>query len=243
MVNSRESLKQYCLRSLGEPVIRVNVADEQLEDRIDEAIQYFQTYHYDGIVRTYYQHQLTQSEIDELQISLPDHIYGVKRILPLRDGYTQSNLFDAQYQLRLNDLYEITNTSLVNYTMTMSYISMMDQILNGYPQFDFNYLQGKLYLEMSKTDLVADNYIIIESLSAVDPDTNARFWNDSWLKRYVEALFKKNWATNLKKFSGLQIPGGATIDGKELYLEAIEEIDKLENDLITKATPLGFQVG
>jgi len=243
IVNSRESLKQYCLRALGCPVITVNVADEQLEDRIDESIQYMQMYHYDGITRTYFRHAVTQEEIDEQKILLPPHIYGVKRITPFKHGYQGSNLFDIQYQLRLTDIYELMNTNVVNYVMTMQHLSLMDQILNGYPQFEFNYLEGYLYLEVGKHKLVAGNYIMIEAFAAVKPEDSPRFWNDPWLKHYVEALFKRQWGQNLSKFTGLQIPGGATIDGQAIFMAAQQEIKDLEDELMNKSAPLGFIVG
>ena len=130
-VTSREQLKQYALRSLGHPVVQINVSEEQLEDRLDEAIAYFQLYHYDGIERMYLKHLITQQDRDNQYITVPDYIYGIKRIIPFRQGSSSQNLFDIQYQLRLNDLYEITNTSMVYYSMVMQHMAMLDQLLNG----------------------------------------------------------------------------------------------------------------
>ena len=242
-VTTREELKEYALRALGAPVLQINVADEQLEDRIDEAIAHFQLYHYDGIERIYLKHQVTQQNIDEQTVLLPDFVYGVKRVIPFRQGSSSANLFDVQYQLRLNDLYELTNTSMVYYTMVMQHMAALDQILNGYPQFEFNRLGNRLKLEVNKTKLVPDNYIIIECYRALDPEENAKMWGEPWLKKYVEALFKKQWATNLKKFQGMAMPGGVTIDGQSMYLEATQEIKDLEDELENKSAPLGFIMG
>jgi hypothetical protein len=242
-VTTREQLKQYALRALGAPVVQVNVANEQLEDRLDEAIAYFQLYHYDGIERMYLKHQVTQANIDNQYITLPDYVYGVKRVIPFRQGSSSQNLFDVQYQLRLNDLYELTNTSMVYYSMVMQHMTLLDQMLNGYPQFEFNRLGGKLYLEVNKTKLILNDFIIVECYRALDPVTNTKMYNEPWLKQYVEALFKKAWATNLKKYQGMQLPGGVTIDGQSMYLEATQEIKDLEEDLMTKSAPLGFVVG
>jgi hypothetical protein len=242
-VTTREQLKQYALRALGAPVVQVNVANEQLEDRLDEAIAYFQLYHYDGIERMYLKHQITQPNIDNQYITLPDYVYGVKRVIPFRQGSSSQNLFDVQYQLRLNDLYELTNTSMVYYSMVMQHMTLLDQMLNGYPQFEFNRLGGKLYLEVNKTKLILNDFIIVECYRALDPVTNTKMYNEPWLKQYVEALFKKAWATNLKKYQGMQLPGGVTIDGQTMYLEATQEIKDLEEDLMTKSAPLGFVVG
>jgi hypothetical protein len=242
-VTTREQLKQYALRALGAPVVQINVADEQLEDRLDEAIAYFQLYHYDGIERMYLKHLITQTDVNNQYVTLPDYVYGVKRVIPFRQGSSSQNLFDVQYQLRLNDLYELTNTSMVYYSMVMQHMAMLDQLLNGYPQFEFNRLGGKLYLEVNKTKMIVGDYMIVECYRALDPATNSKMWNEPWLKQYVEALFKKAWATNLKKYQGMQLPGGVTVDGQSMYLEATQEIKDLEEDLMTKSAPLGFMVG
>lgn len=242
-VTTREQLKQYALRALGAPVVQINVAEEQLQDRLDEAIAYFQLYHYDGIERMYLKHQITQSDVNNQYITLPDYVYGVKRVIPFRQGSSSQNLFDVQYQLRLNDLYELTNTSMLYYSMVMQHMTLLDQMLNGYPQFEFNRLGGKLYLEVNKTKMIVDDYMIVECYRALDPATNTKMYNEPWLKLYVEALFKKAWATNLKKFQGMQLPGGVTIDGQSMYLEAVQEVKDLEDELQTKSAPLGFMVG
>lgn len=242
-VASREQLKQYALRALGAPVLQINVSEEQLQDRIDEGLEYFNLYHYDGIERMYLKHQITQANIDTQSVTIPDYIYGVKRIVPFRLGSSSQNLFDIQYQLRLNDLYELTNTSMVYYSMVMQHMTLLDEMLNGYPQFEFNRLSSKLSLEVNKTKLVLGDWMIIECYRILDPATSTKVWGDPWLKLYVEALFKKQWAVNLKKFQGMQLPGGVTIDGQSMYLEAVQEIDQLETDLRDKSAPLGFIMG
>jgi hypothetical protein len=242
-ITSRNGLKQYALRALGAPVVQINVADEQLEDRIDEAIQYFHLYHYEGIERMYLSYQLTQIDVDNKYITLPDYLYGVKSVIPFRQGSSSANLFDVQYQLRLNDLYELTNTSMVYYSMVMQHMRSLDLILNGFPQFEFNRLGNKLYLEVNKSKLVPDNYIIIEGYRALDPEENVKMYGEQWMKEYVTALFKRQWATNLKKYQGMQLPGGVTIDGQSMYLEATQEIQQLEDDLRDKSSPLGFIMG
>lgn len=242
-VTTREQLKQYCLRALGAPVLQINVDDTQLEDRIDEAIEYFRLYHYDGIERMYLKHQITQTNVNEQAITIPDYVYGVKRVIPFRQGSSSQNLFDVQYQLRLNDLYELTNTSMVYYSMVMQHMTLLDQMLNGYPQFEFNRLSGKLSLEVNKTKLIVNDYAIIECYRALDPIVSTKMWAEPWLKQYVEALFKKQWAVNLKKFNGMTLPGGVTIDGQSMYLEATQEIQQLEDDLMNKSAPLSFMVG
>lgn len=243
-ITSRQQLKQYALRALGAPVIQINVADEQLEDRIDEAIEFFHLYHYDGIERMYLKYRLKQTDIDNGYIPIPDYVYGVKRVLPFSAvTNSSSNLFSVQYQTIIQHINDLTSVDIVNYDITMRYIALLDQLLNGYPQFEFNRIGGKLYLEVNKNRLVADKFLLIECYRALDPETNTKLYNDPWLKQYVIALFKRQWAINLKKYQNIQLPGGVTIDGQTLYVEASQEIDELENALMNKSAPLSFFVG
>jgi len=244
-VNSRESLKQYCLRNLGAPVVEINVDDDQLEDRLDEAIEYFRQYHYDGVEKVYLKHQITQIDIDNKYITLPDHIYGVNRVFPIASGTsTSKSVFDLQYQLRLNDLYDLTSTSIIYYTQAMSHLALLDLSLNGHPLYRFNRLRGQLHIEASwETEMAVGGYILVECYRALDPNEATKMYNDMWLKHYTSALFKKAWATNLKKFSGMQLPGGVTIDGDKLYDEAVGELKELEDDMMNKSAPLDFFLG
>jgi hypothetical protein len=149
-----------------------------------------------------------------------------------------------QYQLRLNDLYDLTSTSLIYYKTVMSHLALLDFELNGHERFRFNRLSGRLYLDVNwATDLVLGDYILVQSYRAMDPTTWSKVYNEQWLKHYVIALFKKQWATNIKKFSGIQLPGGVTLDGDKLYDEATTEIKELEDELQNKSAPLDFFMG
>jgi hypothetical protein len=244
-VTSRQGLIDYCLRSLGEPVVEINVDDRQVEDRIDEAIEYFRQYHYDGIEKVYLKHQITQQDVTNQYIPVSDLIYGVSRVFPVASGTsTSKSIFDLQYQLRLNDLYDLTSTSIIYFSQVMSHLSLLDQILNGHPIYRFNRLTNKLYIEASWTEeMMVGNYILVECYRALDPEVVTRMYNDSWLKHYATALIKKQWAVNIKKFSGLQLPGGVTLDGDGLYQEATSEIKELEESMLNKAAPLEFFLG
>jgi hypothetical protein len=244
-VTSRQGLIDYCLRSLGEPVVEINIDDQQVEDRIDEAIEYFRQYHYDGIEKVYLKHQITQQDVTNQYIPVSDLIYGVSRVFPVASGTsTSKSIFDLQYQLRLNDLYDLTSTSIIYFSQVMSHLSLLDQILNGHPIYRFNRLTNKLYIEASWTEeMMVGNYILVECYRALDPEVVTRMYNDSWLKHYATALIKKQWAVNIKKFSGLQLPGGVTLDGDGLYQEATSEIKELEESMLNKAAPLEFFLG
>lgn len=243
-VMTKEQLKQYCLRELGAPVIQINVADEQLEDRMGEALEYFREYHSDGVEKVYLKHQITAEDVQNQFIPLNDLIYGISRVIPLNNGTSSSNLFDIQYQLRLNDLFNLTSTSLIYYTTAMEHLATLDFVLNGHQLIRFNRFKNKLELDAKwgKT-IVEGQYIIVEAYRAMDPDEYMRIWANPWLKKYTTALFKRQWGNNIKKYNGMQLPGGIVIDGQRIYDEALEEIKELEQELIEKAPTLDFFVG
>jgi hypothetical protein len=317
-VSTRSGLKDYALRALGAPVLEINVDDDQIEDRIDEALDYWKLYHYEGVEQIYLKQQIRASEIvlttsvaanfrlaeritgvtsgataevcqessrtssgtlllvrnisgtftpgeaitgansgtnattstitlreyDNRYIEVPDYVWGVTKILSAGQASSSKNIFDLQYQLRLNDLYDLTSTSLIYYKTVMSHLALLDLELNGHQGFRFNRLNGRLYLDANwATDFILGDYIIVQSYRAMDPTTWSKVYNEPWLKHYVTALFKKQWATNIKKFSGIQLPGGVTLDGDKLYDEATTEIKELEDELQNKSAPLDFFMG
>jgi len=244
-VNSRQTLIDYCLRALGEPVVEINVDDQQVEDRIDEAIEYYRLYHHDGIEKIYLKYLVTSDDVTQKSIPLTDLIYGVTRVFPIAAGTgTSKSIFDLQYQLRLNDLYDLTSTSIIYYTQVMSHLALLDQTLNGHPLYRFNRLTNRLYIDEDWVqNIPAGSYVLVECYRALDPSVVTRMYNEVWLKHYCTALIKKQWATNLKKFQGMQLPGGVTIDGDRLYSEASDEIKELENDIMSKSAPLEFMLG
>ena len=245
---TREKFTDYCLRKLGAPVVEINVDDDQVNDRIDEALQYYNEYHYDGVERIYLKHQITQEDIDNQYIPLTDLIIGVRNIFPTSASSitgAADGLFNLQYQLRLNDLYDLTNTSLVYYNTVRNFIAELDFLLNGTKPLRFNKHQNRLYIDMLwDKEVQVGQYLIVDCYRALDPTTWTDVWNDMWLKRYATALIKKQWATNIKKFSGLQLPGGVTLDGDKLYAEAHDEIEELETQMQTNySLPPDFMLG
>lgn len=244
-VTTRQGLIDYCLRELGEPVVEINIDEQQIEDRIDEAIEYWRQHHYDGVEKVYMKHLVTDADVANKYIPVPDLIYGVTRVFPIATGTsTSKSIFDLQYQLRLNDLYDLTSTSIIYYTQVMSHLALIDSTLNGMPLYRFNRLTNKLHIDESWGDNIAPGtFLLVECYRVLDPADAPRMYGESWLKHYCTALLKKQWATNIKKFQGMQLPGGVTVDGDKLYSEAKEEIEKLETDLRDKSAPLEFFMG
>ena len=251
--STRETLKQYCLRNLGKPVIDINVDDDQVEDRIDEALQYFAQYHVDGVERMYLKYLVTEADITRMTtdasesvtensitttykradnfLVVPPSVISVINVFPLSDR-ANLNMFDVRYQLRLNDLYDFSSTSIVHYQMTMQHLDFLDHILVGEKPMRFNQLSNRLYVDMDwGTDITAGEYLIFEVYRKVDPDTYTDLYDDLYLKRYVTALIKRQWGQNLSKFSGTAMLGGVTLNGPELFSSAIDEQQKLEEEI------------
>jgi len=234
--SSRQGLIDYALRKLGAPVIEINVDDDQLEDRVDEALQFYQEYHSDAIVKMYYKHQITSTDITNTYITLPDAITTVQRILPVSEENSSINMFDARYQIHLNDIFDLGNLgNLSNYSMIQSYLTTLDMVLNGAEQVRFNRHMNRLFIDADwERDFNVGDYLIVDCFQVVDPETYNDVYNDMFLKRYVTALIKMQWGANLSKFDGMQLPGGVQINAQRILEEAREEIAKIEEEMQLK---------
>jgi hypothetical protein len=226
---SREQLKDWCLRQLGFPVIEINVDDDQVDDRIDEALQYWHDFHFDGIERWYTKHQVTATDKSNEYITITEENIGVTRIFPLGSTNASVNMFDLRYQMRLHELYDFTSTSYVNYALTMQHIRTLDLLFSGETPIRFNRHTDKLYIDWDWTnDVNTGEYIIIDGYTIINPETYTDAFNDRMLKKLATAYIKKQWGANMKKFGGMQLPGGVVLNGKDTFDEAAIEIAELE---------------
>ena len=221
--------------------------DDQLEDRIDDALQFYQEYHTDATMRIYIKHQVTQDDIDNKYITLNDNILYVKRVFPVQDTSSSSTLFDVKYQLHLNDIYDLSYIGdLVHYEMVQQYVSLLDLKLNGQSNFSrFNRHMNQLHIDMNWEDEVeVDDYIIVECMRIVDPATYTDVYNDMFLKQYSTALIKQQWGANLIKFEGMQLPGGVTLNGRQLFDDATTEIQTIREQMqLNYELPVDFYMG
>ena len=250
---SKSTFQSYCLRALGDGVIDINVSDDQADDRIDEALQYFAQYHYDGIEKMYLKHLITQVDIDRATsnvtttstdtvdssiegsflegsnyIPMPSAVVSVLQVWPFTSTGGGGSMFDLRYQLRLNDLYDLSSTSVIQYQMAMDNLDLLEHILVGETPIRFN----------------QHHYIIIECYRKVDPTTYTDIYDDIFLKRYATALIKQQWGANLSKFNGVAMLGGVTMNGETIYTQAQEEINKLEEQIqLTFELPVNYMVG
>ncbi len=230
---TRQELIDYCLRELGHPVIEINLDDDQIDDRVDQALSYFHDFHYDGTEKYYLKHLLTDTDITNEYISIDESIIGINKIFSVGDtNINTGNIFDVVYQFRLNDIWDMSNSTLTYYTMTRTNLAMIDQLLNGVSPIRFNRHTDKLYIDWDWShDAVAGQYIIAECWKKVDPTTYPDVFSDRMLKKYLTALLKKQWGNNLSKFTGIQLPGGVTLDGQRILAEATEEVEKIEGEI------------
>jgi len=331
-ITNRNDFKDYCLRRLGFPVIEINVDDEQVNDRIDDALQYWQDYHFDGFQKVYYIKSITGSQIvssvdissiyrgvasntaiigdtsgskatvtsayqfsgnttitvagnqaftageglsyynlsgdltstgasvvsymmgdvDQKYLNLseskdadgnPMEIIGVPRIFPVTDSQAAVNMFDLRYQLRLNELYDFTSASYINYTLTQQHLRSLELMFTGEVPIRFQRHMQRLYIDWAWgfSEAPIGSIVVAECYANINPDVYTRVWNDRWLKLYATALIKRSWGSNLKKFNNLQLPGGVTLNGDTIFNEAVEEIDKLHAEMETQyGSPLEF---
>ena len=255
--SSRQELIDYCKRQLGAPVLEINVADEQVEDLVDDALQYFNERHFDGVSQTYLKYKITQGDIDRGKgtvgiatttgtativgtattfsfeensnyLQVPPNIIGVNKIFKFDGSNTvTNNMFSVKYQLFLNDIYFWGSTVLLTYSMTKTYLEDIDFLLSTDKQIRFNQRMDRLYLDIDWGSASVDDYIVIDCTRLLDPNDFSRVWNDSFLKKYLTMLIKKQWGQNLIKFQGVKLPGGIELNGRQIYDDAQRELDQL----------------
>lgn len=269
---SRQALKDYCLRKLGYPVIKINVDDAQIEDRIDDALQFFAEYHFDGVEKVYARKQIEQRDIDRGYLDLTERtiadpnsfipilaadpidpggqsIISVLKIFQLYDTLGGTGMFDARYQIALNDLYGLrTNTysqSMITYAITRSHMQMLQDLLTPEKTLEYSRVTNRLYVNMDwKQQAYLGQYIMFEAYRVLDPNKYTDIYNDRTLKKYTAELIKQQWGSNMMKFGGIELPGGITLNGIDVFNEASAQVDRIENDISSKfELPPEFFVG
>jgi hypothetical protein len=242
---NKEELKDFCLRQLGYPVIQINVDDVQVDDAVELAFEYWNEFHFNGTERTYIKHQITQTDMNNKYITVGDGVIGAVRIFPVGGSSMGMGMFDLRYQLRLNDLWDLSSTSYTNYSITMQHLATLDLIFSGQQPIRFNRITNKIYADWDwKTDVNVGEWIVIEAFVITDPAAYTKVWNDRMLKKLATAYVKKQWGNNLKKFGGMQLPGGITMNGQQIFEEAIAEIKEIEQYITdTYQAPPQFLVG
>lgn len=231
---TKAEFKEYCLRKLGKPVIEINVDDDQVDDRVDEALRYWYDYHFDGSERVYYKHTITSTDVTNKYITLPENIIGAVSIFSMGDPSIRSDdLFNIRYQIALNDLYTLTNVSLVPYYMVMEHLALMNELLVGKQPIRYSRHKDRLHVDMDWNTVAVGEFLLVEAYEVVDPETWTDAYNDRWLQNYATTLIKEQWGSNLTKFTGMTLPGGVQFNGEKIYDDAVAERRKLEDEMIS----------
>ena len=312
---TRAEFKEYCLRRLGKPVIEINVDEDQVEDRVDDALRYYWDYHFDGSERTFYKYRVQGNEsltavanvsvanggtsysnsdtvvftpvyeaqgsgatanvvtdangtissitmtangsgydvaptvtittstgsgasltanLGDGSITLPNNIIGAVRLFSIGDPSVRSDdLFNIRYQIALNDMYTLTSVSMVPYYTTMEHLALISELLVGKQPIRFNRHKNQVFVDMNWGSVAVGEYLLIEAYKVIDPATYSEAWADHWLMKYATALIKRQWGSNLTKFVGMQLPGGVQFNGEKIYDDAVQEIQTLEQEMIT----------
>jgi len=260
---SRQELINYCLRKLGAPVLEINIAEEQLDDLVDDALQFFNERHFDGVEKMFLKYKITADDIERGRskadnnnldveittassnigtfeweensnfIQVPDAVIGIERVFKLDNRTIASNMFNINYQLFLNDIYWFSSTEMMNYYMTKRYLEDIDWIVNPEKQIRFNKRQNRLYIDTSWDTLNADDYLLIECYRILNPSDFTKVYNDSFLKMYLTSLIKRQWGQNLIKFQGVKLPGGVELNGRQIYDDAVRELQSIEDKMMT----------
>ena len=246
--NSRATLIDYCKRRLGDPVIEINVDEDQLDDRVDEALQYFREYHSEATYRGYLQHKVTTTDADNKYISIGSGIQQVTKLFKLSSAVFSRNMFSIKYQMHMNDIANMTSYigDLAYFEQVQQYLGLLDMKLNGAPQVDYVRKQGRLYIhgEFEEEDIKVDDYIVAEVYNIISDTDHTAVWDDMWLKEYTTQLIKMQWGSNLIKFEGMQLPGGVTLNGRQIYDDAFTELERLREKLRNDhELPVDFMVG
>lgn len=261
---TRQELIDYCLRRLGAPVLEINVDDDQIDDLVDDAVQYFQERHFDGVERMYLKYKISQDDINRGKatgtsgvgivtttgtstivgsattfsfyensnyIQVPDSVIGIEKIFKFDTSSISGGMFSIKYQLFLNDMYYFNSVELMQYSMVKTYLEDIDYLLTTDKQIRFNKRQDRLYLDIDWASQTKDTYFVIDCYRALDPASFTQIYNDSFLKKYLTALIKRQWGQNLIKFRGVKLPGGIELNGREIYEDAEREIDQLKQTM------------
>ena len=263
------------MRQLGAPVLEINVADEQIDDLVDDALQYFNERHYDGVERMYLKYKVSQEDLDRGEaggtdgvgivtttgtsnivgtattfsfyetsnyIQVPDSVIGIEKIFKFDTSSISGGMFSIKYQLFLNDLYYFNSVELLQYAMTKSYLEDIDFLLTTDKQIRFNKRQGRLYLDIDWKSQSKDTFFVIDCYRALDPEDFNKIYNDSFMKKYLTSLIKRQWGQNLIKFNGVKLPGGIELNGRQIYEDAQRELDDIKQRMTMEyeLPPLDF---
>lgn len=241
---TRKEFKAYCLRRLGAPVIQINVADQQIEDLIDTALELFGRSHYDGSIQIYQPVEVTAQVRTDKFFPIDETIIGVQRVL--ETSYQGSSQFSIEWQLMASTYpFALKGDGLLTYAMAMSYRETLKNVVSGKTKhLRYNRHMDRLFIDMDWNTVRDGQIFVVEATRVLDPEEFPQVWNDPFLKKYATALIKRQWGNNLRKLKNVQLVGGVSIDADGILQEAEAEIAALEDAMINEyQEPVDFIVG
>lgn len=241
---NRASLIEYCLRKCGKPVITINIAPDQLDDAIDDALEFFREYDIDGQERSYYIHTVTQQDRDNMYITLPDNIISVIQLYGTKQASPTGMLFNDTYFITSDLILGMTSGSsggLENYFIAKQKLADIGWLLNPDAPFRYRIAQHKLFIDTNWDNFAVGTMLMVECYAWLDPDVYASVWGNRQLRELATALIKLQWSSNLIKFPNIQLPSGQSLNGVFMYQEASQEVERLKSEWQSMySEPLGF---
>jgi hypothetical protein len=237
----RASFVAFCRRQCGEPVIQLNVDPLQVDDVVDQALQFYYDYHYDGSDKTYIKHQVTANDVISRSIPVPANVIGVVQVFDIGYGGLISGsvsgdnlMFTFQYQYALDAIAGMgtTGIELTPYYLTRLQMAGIQEMLIGKQPIRYNRHMDTLFIDMDWGRVPVGQYIIIEAYQVIDPNVFPKVWSDRWLQEYVSAKIRRVWGMNLTKFVNMQLPGSLQFNGEKILSDANQEITDLETKMI-----------
>jgi hypothetical protein len=243
---TKEELKTRVLEMLGEPVIKINIADAQLTNAVDDAVEYWSEFHVDGQDRSYLKVTVSDDDVTNGYLTLPDSVFAVLDVIdPVRS--IGANWMSYEFNMMRDSVYAMTSPSgydsmpLATMVIAKSYIQELRNNLNPKSEFDYRYYKGRLNI-IGFGKRKAGDTLIVEVMGYLYKDS-FNVWGDRSLRKLAAAYAKKTWGANLKKFSGVTLPSGLTLNGDAIYSDALQEIEQAEEYILSQTEPLGIIIG
>jgi len=237
---SRQEFSEWILRELGSPVIKINIAAEQISDVIDDALQFFGEYHENASERTYLKIPITQTDITNGYINIPENIQSIIRVIGASNS-NGSSFMSFSFQMKNAIAWDVFSYGgISSFFIANQYIAEMDNLLGNKMVSRFRQSTGKLHLDFNMEILNVGDFLIVEANAIISPVVYSRLWSNRWLRKLAIAYAKRAWGTNLKKFQNVQLPSGMVLNGQEIYNEAINEIADVEGQIMRHQVPSSF---
>lgn len=233
---NREEFKMYIRSKLGEPIIELNVTEFHVDQAVDEALQHYRDYHYNGSSQVYWTHELTQADIDNRYIDVPDDLFGVTTCYDFSDSNglgLSTDIYSGAWQMNFDMIFNqgTIQGNFLSFYINKSYYELINSLLIGMKKLRFNMHENRVYLDNTMKNFTPGTRIVLDGYQVTDPDEHPDVWSDRWLIRYATAKLKRQWGENISKFDGA-LPGGLKLNYERIIAEADREIEQIEENCL-----------